>query len=84
MPFYSRLFFYHFVCKAAQDDLTRATQELITMKADYGDVVPRRDFYILEENFEAMKEKLAQTESDYNQLKEEHTSLLDIHEQVNN
>ena len=68
--------------KVSRDDLTRATQELTRMKADYGDVVPRRDFNLLEEKHTLLDEKFEKLNTRYKQLDEEHSSLLDIHQQV--
>lgn len=44
--------------KVARQDLTKAQLELNTMKADYGDVVPRRDFESQEKKYSDLLEKV--------------------------
>ena len=38
-------------CRKAREDLDAKSQKLAEMEADYGDVVPRRDFERLEAQF---------------------------------
>uniref|UniRef100_A0A8C8RF30 Translin associated factor X interacting protein 1 n=1 Tax=Pelusios castaneus TaxID=367368 RepID=A0A8C8RF30_9SAUR len=45
--------------KIARQDLTKAQVELNTMKADYGDVVPRRDFESQEKKYSDLLEKIS-------------------------
>lgn len=52
------------------------------MKADYGDVIPRRDFLMLETKFQEIEEKNETIDKDFKLLKEEHDTLLDVHKQV--
>ncbi|XP_033897346.2 translin-associated factor X-interacting protein 1-like isoform X2 [Acipenser ruthenus] len=68
--------------KVAREDLTRLQVELNCMKADYGEVVPRRDFTALEKNHKEALAKKATLQKDFDQLKEEYDTLLDIHKQV--
>ncbi|CAK8688954.1 unnamed protein product [Clavelina lepadiformis] len=68
--------------KVAKDDLTRQANELTRIQADYGDVVPRRDFQMLEAKHVELEEKHKQLVSDFQGLKEEHDTLLDVHKQV--
>lgn len=44
--------------KMARQDLTRAQMELNTMKANFGDVVPRRDFEMQEKNNKDIQEQV--------------------------
>ncbi|XP_047648503.1 translin-associated factor X-interacting protein 1 isoform X2 [Phacochoerus africanus] len=57
--------------KMARQDLTRTQMELNTMKANFGDVVPRRDF--------EMQEKLDSLRDDYEEVRKEHEMLLQLH-----
>ena len=66
----------------ARADLTRQADQLTRMQADYGDVVPRRDFQMLEARYTAFQEKHDVLQSDFNQLKEEHDTMLEVHKQV--
>ena len=52
------------------------------MQADYGDVVPRRDFLMLEAKHTELEEKHNLLQSDFDQLKEEHHTMLEVHKQV--
>lgn len=44
--------------KMARKDLTKAQVELNTMKANYGDVVPRREFELQEQKYQDLSEKV--------------------------
>uniref|UniRef100_A0A8C3SQS2 Translin-associated factor X-interacting protein 1 N-terminal domain-containing protein n=1 Tax=Chelydra serpentina TaxID=8475 RepID=A0A8C3SQS2_CHESE len=62
--------------KIARQDLTKAQVELNTMKADYGDVVPRRDFESQEKKYSDLFEK------DFDDLQKEYDTLLEIHQET--
>ncbi|KAM7413954.1 hypothetical protein PAMA_018988 [Pampus argenteus] len=65
--------------KVSREDLTKAQEELNRMKAEYWDVVPRRNWDILEETH---KQKLLQLETlqgDFHQLKSEYDTLLELY-----
>lgn len=47
--------------KTARRDLTKAQVELNTMRANYGDVVPRRDFESQEEKYNELFEKVSES-----------------------
>nr|XP_039253513.1 translin-associated factor X-interacting protein 1-like [Styela clava] len=68
--------------KVARENLGTQAAELNRIKADYGDVIPRRDFLALETNFTEMNEKYETFQQDFSKLKSEHDTLLDVHQQV--
>ncbi|CAN2389535.1 Translin-associated factor X-interacting protein 1 [Pristimantis euphronides] len=68
--------------RMARRDLTETQVLLNTLKADYGDVVPRRDFENQEKNLAACVEKIELLQKDFSQLQMEHKSLLELHQQV--
>ena len=67
------------VCK---EDLKRATNELARVRADYGDVVPKREFEEQTKVLEAKGEKLEFLEADFEKLHAEHQTLLELHQQI--
>ncbi|XP_063168990.1 translin-associated factor X-interacting protein 1 [Candoia aspera] len=68
--------------KVARQDLTKAQVDLNTMQANYGDVVPRRDFELQEQKYNDLAEKMAMLQKDFNDLHEEYEIMLDVHKQV--
>nr|XP_008115907.1 PREDICTED: translin-associated factor X-interacting protein 1-like [Anolis carolinensis] len=44
--------------KMARQDLTKAQVDLNTMRANYGDVVPRREFELQEKNYNELADKV--------------------------
>nr|XP_034975076.1 translin-associated factor X-interacting protein 1 [Zootoca vivipara] len=68
--------------KVARHDLTKAQVELNTMKANYGDVVPRREFELQEKICNELTEKMTTLQKDFDDLQEEYDTMLDIHKQV--
>ncbi|XP_073515496.1 translin-associated factor X-interacting protein 1 [Phyllobates terribilis] len=68
--------------RAARNDLTKTQVLLNTLKADYGDVVPRRDFENQEKYLAACVQKIDVLQKDLSQLQQEHKSLLEINQQV--
>ncbi|KAJ8302492.1 hypothetical protein KUTeg_018888 [Tegillarca granosa] len=68
--------------RQAREDEKGATQRLNEMIANYGDVIPRRDFELLEVKHNALTEKVDVIQDDFNKLKAEHDALLDVHKQV--
>ncbi|XP_022094561.1 translin-associated factor X-interacting protein 1-like [Acanthaster planci] len=68
--------------RKAREDLTDATQRLTEMIANYGDVVPRRDFEGLKVQHEKLQEELAQLKNDHEVLMSEHDTLLEVNKQV--
>ena len=62
---YSLLF-----CRRAREDLKASNRRINTMLADYGDVVPRRDYERLEGSFQTL-------ENEHEQLKNDHITLLE-------
>ncbi|XP_063801347.1 translin-associated factor X-interacting protein 1 isoform X1 [Pseudophryne corroboree] len=68
--------------RVARTDLTNTQVLLNKMIADFGDVVPRRDFENQEKNLAACQQKLTLLQKDFSQLQSEHKSLLEINQQV--
>ncbi|KAG8563278.1 hypothetical protein GDO81_015998 [Engystomops pustulosus] len=68
--------------RMAHSDLAKTQVELNTLKADYGDVVPRRDFEKQEKTLAVCVEKTELLQKDLSQLQREHKSLLQINQQV--
>jgi len=65
--------------KMARQDLTRTRMELNTMKANFGDVVPRRDFEMQEKTNKELQEQLDSLRGDYEEVCKEHEILLQLH-----
>ncbi|XP_075433249.1 translin-associated factor X-interacting protein 1 isoform X3 [Ascaphus truei] len=68
--------------KMARTDLMQTQIELSTMKADYGDVVPRRDFDNQQKKLDELLQKIDLMQKDFCQLQKEHNSLLEVNNQV--
>ncbi|XP_004690275.1 PREDICTED: translin-associated factor X-interacting protein 1 [Condylura cristata] len=65
--------------KMTRQDLTRTQMELNTMKANFGDVVPRRDFEMQEKTNKDLQEQLDSLRADYEEVCKEHEILLQLH-----
>ncbi|XP_077165565.1 translin-associated factor X-interacting protein 1 isoform X2 [Paroedura picta] len=68
--------------KTARRDLTKAQVELNTMRANYGDVVPRRDFESQEKKYNELVEKITLLETEFQDLQEEFNTMLEVHRQI--
>nr|XP_033797476.1 translin-associated factor X-interacting protein 1 [Geotrypetes seraphini] len=68
--------------KMTQKSLTETQIELNTMKADYSDVVPRRDFEMQKKKMAELIYKVDTLQKDFDQLKMEYDTLLEINQQV--
>ncbi|XP_054856263.1 translin-associated factor X-interacting protein 1 isoform X2 [Eublepharis macularius] len=68
--------------KTARRDLTKAQIELNTMKANYGDVVPRRDFESQEQKYNELIEQMTVLQADFKDLQEEYNTMLEVHRQI--
>ncbi|KAG2469744.1 TXIP1 protein, partial [Polypterus senegalus] len=68
--------------KVAREDLTRLQVELNQMRADYGEVVPRRDFEALERDYNMAIKKTETAEKDFMLTKQELDTVLAVHKQV--
>ncbi|KFW60951.1 Translin-associated factor X-interacting protein 1, partial [Pygoscelis adeliae] len=68
--------------KIARQDLTKAQVKLNTMTADYGDVVPRRDFESLEKKYSDLLQEMKTLQKDFDQLHTEYETLLEIHRET--
>ncbi|NXL50372.1 TXIP1 protein, partial [Podilymbus podiceps] len=68
--------------KVARQDLTKAQVKLNTMIADYGDVVPRRDFESLEKKYSDLLQEMKTLQKDSDQLRKEYETLLEIHRET--
>ncbi|XP_066860451.1 translin-associated factor X-interacting protein 1 isoform X4 [Anser cygnoides] len=64
--------------KIARQDLTKAQLKLNAMIADYGDVVPRRDFESLEKKYSDLQQEMETLRKDFDQLRKEYQTLLEI------
>uniref|UniRef100_A0A8C6HG18 Translin-associated factor X (Tsnax) interacting protein 1 n=1 Tax=Mus spicilegus TaxID=10103 RepID=A0A8C6HG18_MUSSI len=65
--------------KMTRQDLTRTQMELNTMKANSGDVVPRRDLEMQEKTNMELREQLESLKADYVEVRKEHELLLQLH-----
>ncbi|KAM7396216.1 hypothetical protein PAMP_019273 [Pampus punctatissimus] len=65
--------------KVSREDLTKAQEELNRMKAEYWDVVPRRNWDILEETHKQTLLQLETLQGDFDQLKSEYDTLLELY-----
>ncbi|KAF1611896.1 Translin-associated factor X-interacting protein 1, partial [Eudyptes chrysolophus] len=68
--------------KIARQDLTKAQVKLNTTIADYGDVVPRRDFESLEKKYSDLLQEMKTLQKDFDQLHKEYEALLEIHRET--
>ncbi|NXK51168.1 TXIP1 protein, partial [Chauna torquata] len=68
--------------KIARQDLTKAQVKLNAMIADYGDVVPRRDFESLEKKYSDLHQEMRTLQKDFDQLHKEYQTLLEIHRET--
>ncbi|XP_042293942.1 translin-associated factor X-interacting protein 1 isoform X1 [Sceloporus undulatus] len=68
--------------KMARQDLTKAQVDLNTMRANYGDVVPRREFELQEQKYINLHEKMEILQTDFDDLRNEYDTMLDVHKQV--
>ncbi|XP_042732858.1 translin-associated factor X-interacting protein 1 [Lagopus leucura] len=68
--------------KMARQDLTKAQVKLNAMTAEYGDVVPRRDFESLEKKYSDLLQEMKTLRKDFEQLHEEYGTLLEIHRET--
>ncbi|XP_040018661.2 translin-associated factor X-interacting protein 1 isoform X1 [Gasterosteus aculeatus] len=60
-------------------DLTQVQEELNRMKADYWDVVPKRNWDTLEQTHKQNLLQLKRLQGDFDQLKSEYDTLLQLH-----
>ncbi|KAL2094112.1 hypothetical protein ACEWY4_011424 [Coilia grayii] len=68
--------------KVCREDLTKAQVELNRLHAEYGDVVPRRDWESLDRSHRENVQKLETLQIDFDQMKTEYDTLLEVHKQV--
>lgn len=68
--------------KCARNDLTRCLDELNVMKADYNDVVPRRDYGMLLKKHEGVEAEAKGLRQEFSKLHMEHKTLLQVHDEV--
>ncbi|KAF4091518.1 hypothetical protein AMELA_G00037930 [Ameiurus melas] len=67
------------VCR---EDLSKTQMELNHLHAEYGDVVPRRDWENLERVYQENLLKVETVQCDFNQMKMEYDTLLKLHQQT--
>ncbi|XP_049928940.1 translin-associated factor X-interacting protein 1 isoform X1 [Epinephelus moara] len=65
--------------RVCREDLTKAQEELNRMKADYWDVVPKRNWDTLEQTHKENLLQLKTLQGDFDQLKGEYDTLLKLH-----
>lgn len=70
--------FLRLALKKAREDIEIKNQKLAQMEADYGDVVPRRDYERLNERFQMLEKDLEKVRKDQEMLMKEHSTLLDV------
>ncbi|XP_031420247.1 translin-associated factor X-interacting protein 1 [Clupea harengus] len=68
--------------KVCREDLTKAQVELNRLHAEYGDVVPRRDWESLDRSHQESIQKMETLQIDFDQMKTEYDTLLEVHKQV--
>ncbi|XP_078257654.1 translin-associated factor X-interacting protein 1 [Rhinoraja longicauda] len=68
--------------KVAREDLKATQVTLNEMKAEYGDVVPRRDFDILDKTYNELTEKYENMQRQFTQMKMEHNTLVDANKNI--
>ncbi|XP_046889335.1 translin-associated factor X-interacting protein 1 isoform X3 [Hypomesus transpacificus] len=68
--------------RVCREDLTRAQVELNRLHAEYGDVVPRRDWESLEHTHHESLIKIETLQADYEQMRHEYDTLLELHRQM--
>ncbi|KAG7468650.1 hypothetical protein MATL_G00145310 [Megalops atlanticus] len=68
--------------QVCREDMTKAQVELNRVLAEFGDVVPRRDWDALEERHQENLVKLETLQVDFNKMKAEYDTLLDEHKQL--
>ncbi|KAK7114786.1 translin-associated factor X-interacting protein 1-like [Littorina saxatilis] len=68
--------------KKAREDEKAASVRLNEMIANYGDVIPRREFEALEKNYKEVEKHAEANETDFLKLQAEHNALLDIQKHV--
>jgi len=66
----------------ARADLKRITNELFNVKADYGDVVPRRDFETNQVKLENIETEIEGVRGDFEKLQSDHQALLSTQKEV--
>ncbi|XP_056334952.1 translin-associated factor X-interacting protein 1 isoform X2 [Danio aesculapii] len=66
--------------EVCREDLTKAQVELNRLQAEYSDVVPRRDWDNLNHMHEEILMKLETLQADFNQMKSEYDTLLEVHQ----
>ncbi|XP_072241401.1 translin-associated factor X-interacting protein 1 [Leuresthes tenuis] len=65
--------------KVCREDLTKTQEQLNAMKAEYWDVVPRRNWDNLEQTHKQTLLQLKTLQGDFDQLKSEYDTLLEIY-----
>ncbi|XP_065064589.1 translin-associated factor X-interacting protein 1-like [Rhopilema esculentum] len=68
--------------KKAREDLEAKTQKLAEVLADFGDVVPRRDFERLDAQFKTQTEEKEDVDKNYRLLMDEHSALISVHKKI--
>ncbi|RXN18204.1 translin-associated factor X-interacting 1-like protein [Labeo rohita] len=72
----------HMALQVCREDLTKVQVELNRLQAEYSDVVPRRDWDNLNHMHEETFKKLKTLQTDFDKLKSEYDTLLEVHRQA--
>ncbi|KAK5867894.1 hypothetical protein PBY51_012350 [Eleginops maclovinus] len=67
--------------KVCRGDLTKAQEELTRIRAEYWDIVPRRNWDTLEQTHQQNLLKMQTLKGEFDQLKVEHDILLELHKE---
>lgn len=68
--------------KVAREDLTRCLTDLNILRADYNDVVPRRDYDSVKADHDMLVIETKNVKTEYAKLHSEHQTLLQVHEEL--
>eukprot|EP00794_Sanderia_malayensis_P018901 gene18901-20803_t len=68
--------------KKTREDLATKTQKLAEVMADFGDVVPRRNFEELDAQFKVLQSELEETKGNHKTLMSEHSLLIGVHKKL--
>lgn len=70
--------FLRIALKKAREDIEAKNLKLAQMKADYGDVVPRRDHEKLDQRFQLLEKDMQKLKKDHDTLMKEQSTLLEV------
>jgi len=68
--------------KKAREDLEARTQKLSEVMANFGDVVPSKDYERLDAQFKAQEKEMEEQKKNYETLINEHSTLINLHKKI--